>query len=174
MSLTCVPVKIRPHLVKFLIDQFPIDRDAQYCGKRVVSVKIKSNSPIGKYIRSMCVKVDYPAKADNYNFFFSVNETESEGTVYGYKNGKYRFLELPEQFIDDLNELLEEVFRMNFTYFVEGFRMTGMYGSRREAIRLFIDRYDLFEYGFNMDTLEQIITRNSKGNNWSPLVQKAK
>lgn len=175
MSLTCVPVYIRPHLVKFLIDQFPPDKEAMYCGKRVKSVKIRTNSPLGKYIRSMCVKADYPAKSSNYNFFFSVEEKVAEGSVYGYKNGQYHFLRFPEQFIEDLNEMLEEIFRMSFFYFVDGYRTSGRYGSRKEAIRLFIDRYELYEHGFNIDTLEQIITRMNKNNaKWSPLVQKTK
>lgn len=175
MSYTCVPVNIRPHLVKYLIEQFPAHEEAKYCGKHVKSVKIKTNSPLGKYIRAMCVKAKVPEKAVNYNFFFSVEENCAEGNVYAYKNGKYSFLMFPQEFIEDLNEMLEEMFRMNFFYFVEGYRMTGQYGSRKEAIRLFIDRYELYEHGFNMETLEKTITRMSQENGqWGPMVQKVK
>lgn len=175
MSYTCVPVSIRPHLVKFLIEQFPAHKEAQYCGKKVKSVKIKTNSPLGKYIRSMCLKTDFPEKVSSYNFFFSVEETCSKGNVYAFKNGKYNFLKFPGEFVEDLNEMLEEIFRMNFYYFVEGYKMTGQYGSRKEAIRLFIDRFELYEYGFNMESMEQTFTRISKDNaQWGVLVQKVK
>lgn len=174
-QLILVPVKIRPHLVKYLMDRFPTHAEAVYCGKRVKSVKIKTNSPLGRYIRSMMVKADVPEKATNFNFFFSVEENCAKGSVYSYQSGKYSFLKFPQEFIEDLNELLEDMFRMAFFYFVEGYRMTGKFGDRKEAIRLFIDKYELYEYGFNLDILEKQYTR-LKGENseWSPLVSKSR
>lgn len=175
MSRSLVPVKIRPHLVKYLFERFPTEkeRESHYCGKKVKSVRINTNSPLGKYIRSMCVKSDYPQNPAHFNFFFSVDDNCSTGSLYGYKSGKYSFLKFPEEFIEDLNEMLEEMFYISFYYFVEGYRQTKEFGGRSEAIRVFIDRYDLYECGFNFSTLDKRFTRLSVENrNFAPLVQK--
>lgn len=172
---TLVPVNIRPHLIKYLYESFPAEKEAKYRGKAVKSVRVSVNSPLGKYIRSMCVKCDYPQKITNFNFFFSVEENVSSGSVYAFASGKYNFLRFPEEFIEDLNEMLESMFRMTFFYFVEGYKQSGKYGSRAEAIRLFIDRYDLFEHDFTFDALNKQFTRLQEENHsLAPLIQKTK
>lgn len=175
MSHSLVPVKIRPHLIKYLYENFPAEKEAKYRGKEVKSVRVSVNSPLGKYIRSMCVKIDYPLKIENFNFFFSVDENVSAGSVYAYQCGKHTFLRFPEEFIDDLNELLESMFRLSFYYFVEGVRQSGKYGSRAEAVRMFIDRYDLYEHGFTFDALNKNYGRLAEEySSFSPLIQKSK
>lgn len=175
MSRSLVPVKIRPHLIKYLYDNFPAEQEAKYRGKAVKSVRININSPLGKYIRSMCVKADYPLNPSHFNFFFSVEESCPSGSLYAYKSGVHNFLQFPEEFIEDLNEMLEEMFRMSFYFFVEGFKHTGQFGSRADGVRAFIDRYDLYEHNFTFDALNKQYTRLKAENHaLNPLIQKPK
>lgn len=123
----------------------------------------------------MCTKCDYPEKHSNYNLFFSVQDVEFEGSLYGFQSGKFSFLKFPEEFIEDLNELFEDMFRISFFYYVEGFRSTGKYGSIDQGIKSFIEHYELYEHNFNFATLQQQYFRLRKENRQlSPLISKPK
>ncbi|MHA3788314.1 hypothetical protein ACX0HA_08910 [Flavobacterium hauense] len=160
--MSVVPVNIRPHLIPFFFLEFE-GKEASYCGKTVTAVKISTSSSLGKMIRLFMLKVEKPAKVDHYNLFLSVADNpeggkQYEGNYFKYVSGANSFLELPADVNREINNLLEDIFRLSFIFFVDGFMHNGK-PNITKGIDFFIDKYDLLEFGFCNEKLRQLYYR---------------
>lgn len=112
------------------------------------------------------IKVDTPEKpSDFYNIYLTVEDTPEgkkyDGNFYRYESGRQSFLKLPQEVNTAFNDLLEDIFRMGFFTYIEGY-LQGENTRLNEGIDTFIDKYDLLEHGFSRETLRQLYYRERK------------
>ncbi|MFB9055047.1 hypothetical protein ACFFVB_18345 [Formosa undariae] len=182
MSRSIVPVNIRPHLIPFFYQEFE-GIEAQYLTKKVKAAKISTRSNLGKIIRLLLVKSDRPERIENFQAFLSIQNRERSsffGHIYKAQNGKHTFLRMPESGAKLINDYLEDVFRMALTSFVIGYTasssQTTLFEKKRtvaEALTVFLDTYNLLEYGFSKQTLQKYYEREIKSNATCRRVQTA-
>lgn len=162
--MSIVPINIRPHLIPFFFKEFEV-KEAVYLNLKVNAVKISTKSSLGKMIRMFMVKVDKPIRAEHYQLHLSVIDTPKgkvyEGSAYAYESGAKSFLRLQNDANIAINELLEDIFRTSFNFFVEGY-MQGKESKLTDAINFFIEKYDLLEFGYCHETMRQLYYREKK------------
>ncbi|OIQ22030.1 MAG: hypothetical protein BM557_01230 [Flavobacterium sp. MedPE-SWcel] len=164
--MSIVPVHIRPHLIPFFFKEFEGEQ-ATYLNKEVTAIKISTRSSLGKMIRMFMIKAETPVKSEFYQLYLSVADTPSgkafEGTAYSFESGSKSFLELPPDVNKVINDLLEDIFRITFVFFVQGYMHHGK-PNITKAINEFIDMYDLLEVGFCNEKLRQLYYREKRKN----------
>jgi hypothetical protein len=159
-----VPVQIRKHLIPFFFKEFEGEQQT-YLEKEVTAIKISSRSSLGKLIRMFTIKAETPAQTRFYQLYLSVEETPEgkvlEGTAYSFESGTNSFLQLPQDATKVINELMEDIFRISFIYYVDGY-MKDDSSRLSDAIYKFIDMYDLLECGFDFEAMRQLYYREKK------------
>lgn len=165
--MSIVPIQIRPHLIPFFFQEFD-GEEASYLNKKVTAIKVSTKSSLGRTIRLFMVKVNIPVKIDNYQLYLSVADHPDggktyEGNFYRFESGQSSFLQLPPEVNRDINNLLEDIFRMAFIFYVDGYMEDGK-KNITQGINKFIDQYELLEFGFCNEKLRQLYYRE-KGKN---------
>ena len=161
-----VPVNIRPHLVPFFFKEFE-GKDADYLGKKVKAIRVSTSSSLGRMMRLFMVKVEKPTKVvDHYQLYLSVADNPNggkdyQGNYYRFESGSRSFLELPPETNKEINNLLEDIFRVSFVSFMDGY-MRGKDAVINDGINDFIDKYDLLEVGQSIDGMRQLYYREKK------------
>lgn len=164
MSRSTVPVHIRPHLVPFFFQEFE-GIEAVYLGKRVKAAKISASKPLGKIIRMLVEKTTVPerlqqeVRSQKFIMYLSVTDRACFGQFYKCASGKNSFLKLPEEGSKLINEHLEQIFRTSMIYFIEGHLAENDSAQIRRAIDLFLMKYDLYENGFEIESLRRYYYR---------------
>lgn len=163
--MSIVPLVIRPHLVPFFFKESD-GKEASYGNKKVKSVLMEKNSTIGRIIRLLMVKSGVPLNVHHFNLFLTVTDgvcsNRYKGEFYKFEKGYNSFLKLPEEANNDINDLLEDMFRMSFVSYMNGYIESNGEASVVVAIDKFIDKYDLLEFGFSTDTLRRLYYRELK------------
>lgn len=152
---------IRPDLIPVLF-QFFEGEEYTIGDKKVKGVKIDLKSSLGRYIRSMCIKAERPETKRFFNMVFEVNDLSSKsysGSVYQYIDGKNHFLKLPEEFVDDLNHMLEDIFRTSLNSYLRGYEKKGII---KEGIRQYMKDFELEEHGHTLESIERMYMRFKK------------
>lgn len=163
-----VPILIRPHLVPFFFKESQ-GKEYAYLNKKVKTVLFSpSISTVGRIIRLLMVKSGRPVNIDNFNLCLTVSDNAGSkkysGQFYKNESGTNSFLMLPKEANDDINDLLEDMFRMSFISYINGCVENNDEAVIRAAINKFIDKYDLLEFDFSNDTLRQLYYREKKNN----------
>lgn len=164
--MSIVPIFIRPHLVPFFFKESE-GKESAYGNKRVKAVIYSpSVSTVGRIIRLLMIKADKPLKVDNFNLFLTIcddgNGKKYSGQFYKHESGRNSFLMLPKEANDDINDLLEDMFRMSFISYMNGCIENNDESVVIAAIDKFIDKYDLLEFSYSNDTLRQFYYREKK------------
>ena len=156
--MTLVPFKIYPHLLVFFFKEFEgVSR--KYCGKQCKAIQIDRTSSIGKYILSNLKKIDYPIKDIS-----SLNNKNSiiKHSIYKRENFSNSFVELPEEYIHDINEMMDTIFRTSFFYYISGM-VRNNESKIIHAISAFIEDYELYEYEYlSEEALKRLYYRMKK------------
>jgi hypothetical protein len=162
MSVSVVPIVIRQHLVSFFFKES--DGETARYGNRVVKSVLFSPdvSSVGRIFRLLLEKSNNFEKINNFNLYITIIDnvqTKSyQGQFYKHVNGANSILKLPEQASKDINDLLEDIFRMAFVSYVNG-AMEHTTMPIVQIIDKFIDKYDLLEVNFSNDTLRRMYYR---------------
>lgn len=157
--MTHVPVHIKPHLVAFFFKEMEGD-EINYLNFRAKAVKLNFSSSINKFLRIALAKVDIPVRLTNLHMLLSISDWgEYQGTIYNLEDGNKYFLALPEEVNADVNELLDDVFRIAFVYYVSGHVENSEFPCVVRAINTFIEMYDLDEFGFDIAGLRRYYYR---------------
>jgi hypothetical protein len=164
--MSIVPILIRPHLVPFFFKESE-GREASYGNKKVKSVLYSSTvSSMGRMIRLLMIKAGKPLNVNNFNLFLTIaddgNGKKYKGEFYKHENGRNSFLQLPPEVNEDINDMLEDLFRMSFVSYMNGYIEFNPDAVITAGIDKFIDKYDLLEFGFSNDTLRQLYYREKK------------
>lgn len=166
--MSVVPITVRAHLVPFFFKESE-GKEYAYGNKKVKAVLFSSTvSTVGRIIRLLMIKSEKPLKVDNFNLCLSIidegNGKRYQGQFYKHVSGRNSFLALPKEAGDDINDLLEDIFRMAFFSYVQGCIENNGEAIVVNAINKFIDKYDLLEFGFSNDTLRRLYYREKKNN----------
>jgi hypothetical protein len=164
--MSVVPILIRQHLVPFFFKESE-GEEFNYAGKRGKSVLFSPMvSTVGRIIRLLMIKSGKALKVDNFNLYLCISDTGNGkkylGQFYKHENGRNSFLMLPKDANDDINDLLEDIFRMSFVSYMNGCIENNDDAVVISAINKFIDKYDLLEVGFSTDTLRRLYYREKK------------
>lgn len=154
------PVAIRTHLVSFLFKEFE-GKEASYMNTKSKSIKIYPFSSLGKILYSQLNPEMKLGKKDQFILYLMIERKkalEFQGHIYVEISKGYEKLLLPEENIKNINNLLEDIFRLAFCYFIEGALEYANIGVAT-AIDKFIDKYDLLESGFCNETLRRLYYR---------------
>lgn len=164
-----VPVLIRPQLVPFLFKEFE-GKQAHYDSRTVKSVVFLPSSSITSYLYTQINYTKNPKsiiKQDKFLFYFIVDQKKTKtfsGTVFIDKEGVKETLYMSEQKVRDFNNLLEDMFRVSMIFYVDAcVEAAGM--SVPKALEKFIDKYDLYEVGFDIEALRVLYFREKKTSN---------
>lgn len=162
MSQSVVPIKIRPYLIPFFYKEFKGTEEAHYLNKKVKSCKISLTSSLGKMFRNSLVQIDYPEKIEKFNVFITVNDVEKTAYTAGiYKcvSGQYSFLKVPEKIASDINDILEDQFRLSFLITVQTAIKYAPNVKVKDVIEDFMVEYKLDEYGYQLNSLRRLCER---------------
>ncbi|MFP9114312.1 hypothetical protein ACLI1A_10230 [Flavobacterium sp. RHBU_3] len=170
--MSVVPINIRPHLVPYFFKEFD-GQQGVYNGKNIKSVKVATGSSIGKWFQLFMLQVSVPGiEVANgyYNIFLSIDENATDGEKYSgnyyrYETSPRDFIALPEDVNKALNELFEDIFRMGFISFMDGYMVKvkkPKFGDITRGIDEFIDKYDLLEVGLTPESMRQLYAREKK------------
>lgn len=159
-----VPVHIKPHLVAFFFKETE-GEEINYLNYRAKSITLAFSSSISKFLRISLQKADVPVKLDHYRMLLSISDKNVyKGSIYKLVDDKKHFLSLPQEVNDDINFLMEDIFRIAFVYYVIGRVESGSKNCITQAIHNFIETYDLFEFGFDVEGLRRYYYREIKAN----------
>lgn len=164
--MSIVPVTIRPHLIPFFFKQSE-GKEFLYGNKKVKTALFSSTvSSLGRMIRLLMEKSAMPLKVDNFNLCMTISDTKHgkqyKGEFYKCVDGRKTFLQLPSDANDDINDLMEDIFRMSFISYMEGCVENNDQAVVTKAIDRFIDKHDLLEFGFCNDTMRRLYYREKK------------
>lgn len=166
--MSVVPMVVRPHLVPFFFKESD-GEEAAYGNKRVKASLFSPHiSSFGRVIRLLMVKAGCTYPVENFNMFLTISDFGNgkayKGEFYKCINGKHSFLKLPKEANDDINDMMEDMFRMSFISYMNGCIENNGEAVVVFAIDKFIDKYDLLEFGYTTDTLRQLYYREKKNN----------
>lgn len=157
--MSYVPVHIKPHLVAFFFREME-GEEINYLNNRAKSITLAFSSSLNKFLRISLQIADIPVKLDNYRMLLSISDKNIyKGSIYKIHNGNKHFLSLPEEINNDINNLLEDIFRIAFVYYILGRTESGDKNCITPAIYKFIENYDLFECGFDVESLRRYFYR---------------
>lgn len=164
--MSVVPIVIREHLIPFVFKESE-GEEFNYRGKRGKSVLFSPTlSSIGCIVRRLMIKAGKPLNIDNYNLYLTITDTVAEkkyqGQIYKHENGRNSFLMLPEEANKEINDLLEDMFRMSFVSYINGCVENSSDAIITKAIDKWMEKYDLEEFGYTNDTLRRLYYREKK------------
>lgn len=160
--MTQISVEIRPQLIPFLFKEFQ-GSEAGYMDKKVKSIRFLPSSSITKYLYNQIEYSKKRGKQDEFILFLTIEEKQRRvysGIVYIDAKGVKEPLMMDENKVKNFNNLLEDIFRISFVNFVDGF-LQGI-PDVTKATDTFIDKYDLLEVGFNKENLRLLYYREKK------------
>ena len=156
-----IPVQIRPHLIPFLYKEME-GTEANYMSRRTKSIKIYPFSSLGKFFYSQMSQYGAIGKQDQLMLYLVI-EKKSLNVYYGYLYASIKkvndMVYMEEYQVKEINNLIEDIFRISFIYYVDGFLEHNAMGQITQGIDRFIEKYDLLELGFNTDGLRRLYYR---------------
>ncbi|HBK83504.1 MAG TPA: hypothetical protein DDZ41_07885 [Flavobacterium sp.] len=157
-----IPVNIRPHLVSFLFKELE-GKEASYMNTKSKTIKIQRFSSLGKILYSQINDSILNIKRkDHFIIFLRIEKKSSfdyQGHICIEVNKLFENLKLPEINIININNLLEDIFRISFIYYIEGSLDYNKDVPITTVIDKFIDKYDLLEVGYSNETLRRLYYR---------------
>ena len=160
--MTLAPIDIKPHLVSFFFQEGK-GKELVFMKKKVKPLIFHKTSSLSRLIRTIMEKSNQPFDVEHFNVFLEINETSSKkykGTIYKQVSGVNSFLKLPDEANRDINDLLDDMFRMALVSYVNGaVENSNGDAEKKAAINKFIDKYDLLEFGFSVSGLRRFYYR---------------
>jgi hypothetical protein len=158
------PVTIRQHLVPFLFQELE-GRESEYMSLKSKIITIYSYSTIGKFINYQMNKSNPETKTNAFTLYLAIEKkgpTNYMGSIYVSEKKTYTELLLTNEQNEEINDLLEDLFRISFCYYIDGALEHNPNTKLLKAIDNFIIKYDLLEAGFSRYTLKMLYYREKK------------
>lgn len=153
---------IRPQLVPFLFKELE-GTEASYMSKEIKSITIHPSSSLGKYLQTQIGDSVKLKKKDKFIIYLTVEKKRFNifyGLFYIEISKVKEPLMLPECAVNNINYLIEDMFRIAFIYYVDGCISASK--NITESIDSFIEKYDLLEVGFSNNNLRTLYYREKK------------
>lgn len=163
--MTLIPFKLSPHIIHYFFQEFE-GSSKRYAGREVKTISLDPESFIGKFIVANLRKIDYPVKnISEFNLFIEMayisrKKICTKQKLFKRETFTNSFVELPVEFMKDVDDMLDDLFRHNFYYFVEGYSKDEDDAKVRKGVRMFMDKYDLWNFDtFNIDQFTRLYYR---------------
>ncbi len=167
MSVSVVPINIRPHLIPFFYEEFE-GIEAKYLSRKVKACKITMQSTLGILIRVSVEKIYLPEQTSDISLYITINDQEGKNKytskIYKYISGEYSFLRVSPKAEKQINDVLEDYFRIGLLFYMKGVKKFSN-TAVDEALYSFIIDYDLDTYGYNIEMIRRYYNRSLKKNN---------
>lgn len=161
-----VPFKLSDHLVHYFFRELK-GQSKKYGGREVKVIPIEKSSFIGKIVISALVKIDYPIKdIREFNLFLEMSDVKrvkycNKQKLFKKEDLENSFVQVPTEFMNDINGMLDDIFRQNFFHYVYG-SVKNDDSKVLPTVRQFMDEYELWNLNFDIDQLRQIYYRMKK------------
>lgn len=153
------PINIRPHLIPFLIKE--LSGVEVFIEKKHIKIcKIENSSSLGFLFKLVLNEEDFNTYAQ-FKFFFKLDKSNikfSKGMIYmRIRDNKFRCVRVLPEKAKKINDILEDVFRISFNYFIKGYLQND--DDIRKGVDAFMLQYELDEYEYEEDQMEKIFMR---------------
>lgn len=165
MNSNIVPLRLRPHLVSFLMKEMQGEAKT-FAGYRCKVLNVPRHSFVGTFLLSHLEKIDYPVKdIHTFNIFLDVKAASrhrfvASGKIYKVEEMGRSFVHLPEKYSQLIYNIFEQQYRTAFYNYVEARVENNVLIA--QAIMSFIDKYDLFEANVTQIQLRKMYYRLKK------------
>lgn len=166
-------VTIRPHLVPFLVKELQ-GSSASYDNKTAFSIPICTFSSLGKLLHNQTSNNQKAGKFIKYVFYLIIDKNKIDsysGTIYISIDKTKELLMLCKNQIEEINSLLEDIFRISFGYYIQGVLDFGKVDLTK-AIFKFMQKYDLENVGYSVEQLRRLHYRQINTNQLLVRLQK--
>lgn len=166
MNSNFIPIRLRPHLVNFLLKEMK-GEEKTVAGKRHKVFEVPKKTFLAKFIVDYLEKTEYPVKdIQRFNFILEIKQTTRRKFIASAKIFKIEklstsYVQLPAEYAKMVNDLFEQQFRNAFINFVDS-RSHGNELLISQSILEFIDKYDLFEADITQVSLRRLYYRLKK------------
>ena len=167
------PVVIRPHLVPFLVQELQ-GSAASYMNITAFSIPICGFSSLGKLLYNQASSLQKDGKFVRFIFYLKVDKNKIDsysGTIYISVNKEKELLKLEPKQTEEINNLLEDIFRISFGYYVKGCMEFGKTDLTKAILR-FMENYNLENVGFSIEGLRRLHYRQVDKNQLLVRLQK--
>ncbi len=158
-----VPLTLRPHLVSFLLKEM-VGEVRTYANYKCKIIDIPRRSYIYNFLLQKIEKTDYHSRKNisSFNIYLDVKARSrkrfiAKGKFYQEETMGRNFVYLPEEHMEEVNDLFESIFRNTFYSYVTAKAENNV--AVTSAILSFIDKYDLFEAHISQPQLRQLYYR---------------
>jgi hypothetical protein len=159
-----IPATISPHLIPFLYGEFGM-LEKIVDGTKVITAPISPHSSLGHIIQHSISFSPVENRAHKVTCYLTFTELcDNFKDMYGcYLDDNQKHIMLDVKGARFLNNFLEDVMRTAMVYYIIG-RMDREEKDDliRNSISTFMERYDLFHYGFSIEGFRQVYYRSSK------------
>jgi len=145
--------------------------EVHYLKYRCKSFMLHKSAALNAIIQIVLVTSDIPIQPSELSLLLEINEQNVKrtfnGTMFQPVSGKNHFLKVPREANEIINNLMEDIFKISFFYYIQGHldNRTTKEVTLIDAIYAFMEKYDLLEFGFKMERLRRMYYRmlESKG-----------
>ncbi len=157
-----VPLILRPHLVSFLLKEM-VGEERTYAGYKCKILDIPKRSYLYDFLLQRIENTDYPIlNINSFNIYLDIKASSrkrfiAKGKFFQVQAMGKKFVYLPPEYTEEVNDLFEQLFRTTFYSYV-----TAKADNNEQitaAILSFIDKYELFEAGISQPQLRQLYYR---------------
>lgn len=166
---TLLPISIKPHLVSFFFHEVR-GEEVNYLKYRSKSFTLYKSAALNAIISIIMVEADIPVKPSNLSILLDIDESnvnkQFRGTIYQPVDGQKHFLKVPAETNKIINDLMEDMFKMSFFYYVQGHldNRSSKDITLIDVIWKFMEKYELLEFGYNMESMRRMYYRMLKKN----------
>jgi hypothetical protein len=157
--MNIIPLELRPHLIPFLYKELE-GTEYQYLKEKVKACKIDTRSTLGFILATTLVKVGYPVKpSSKYYIYLSLDISESVAKIYKIENYEDTFLMVPEEVKENINDIIEDHFRIAFQFHSRGMLRANPLLEKQQVVAEFMTEYEMDEYGFDLNSMVRLLQR---------------
>jgi hypothetical protein len=160
-----VPIQIRPHLIPFLYYDFKNISDDSFDKISTKSCEIKKDTAIGKIVLAILENQDCINVNKKLYIYFSVPKNINKAScahIYQIKKNKEELVKVPEKIAKDLNYIFQDFFLFAFVNSIKNIKKYAPHEKVKDLILDFMNKYNLDEYGFRLDSLRRLYDRDVK------------
>jgi|JI7StandDraft_1071085.scaffolds.fasta_scaffold05448_6 hypothetical protein len=160
--MNIVPLELRPHLIPFLYKEFE-GVEYQYLKEKVKVCKVDTRSTFGFTIITTLKKVDYPVKPNSkFYVYIGFNVDGITAKMYKLENYEDTFLMVPDCVKENINDILEDQFRMAFQFHSRGMMKADKTLKLKDVVADFMQEYEMDEYGFELASMLKVLSRGKE------------
>jgi hypothetical protein len=150
-------LNIREHLVPYFYKEFG-GHEKKFDSEVSKLVIINSSSSLFNYLKNT---IDFRQKT-NIIFYLSIDKVKPfkmKGLVFYQEKNVKKPLMLQEEQVESINGFLEDIFRSTLVFYIKAYEEMGF--AKETAIKNFMQKYELEEYGFEYNALKMMYYRNT-------------